>query len=155
MAEASIETFAELIEKRHDCLQLLHAMGSEQLELINAGKIDQLMLLLDQKQSWAEALQRIGRELAPFGNQDPEMRIWPDLARQRSCRRLWEQSKQFHTEIIELEQRGLRELKKRRDRVGRQLLEVNTAHEAWAAYARDLHPAGGRKGGQLDLSSED
>ena len=73
---------AELIDLRWHTLRQLLAIGSQQLEAIQAAQMSGLMQLLSKKQSPLNELQQITHRLQAAKEDDPEQRLW-DSSSQR------------------------------------------------------------------------
>lgn len=143
---------ASLIERKRHCLEQLHALGQQQLRVIGSGDIDGLFRLLDSRQKWLDAFQRIEVCLHPFREQDPAQRIWPDEAQRQKCRADQQRCQQLLAEITLCEEQGRAQLERQRDQLAHQLGELNTDRLANAAYASAAPYA--QTGQHLDLSAE-
>lgn len=150
MSELQTNQLAEMVERKHACLQRMREMGARQLDLIRAGEMTALLDVLAAKQRLLTQLQQVERTLDPFRHDDPDARLWrtPD-DRQRCAARLAE-CESMLAEIVQDEKLSARELTQRRDATARQLQGTHVASQARDAYAG----ATPRGTGQLDLCSD-
>ncbi len=143
---------ASLIERKRHCLEQLHALGQQQLHVIGSGDIDGLFALLDSRQKWLDAFQRIEVCLHPFREQDPAQRRWPGEAHREKCRADQQRCQELLANITRLEEQGRTQLERQRDQMAQQLGELNTDRLASVAYASAVtSPPTGQ---HLDLSAE-
>lgn len=149
--ETSYETdrLAELISARHEVLVHLRELSRRQLDLIGAGDVNRLLVLLSAKQTLLERLQTVERQLDPFRRQDPDGRRWRSPQAREKTRQTAERCERLLGEVMLVEKQGESDLIRRRDEVARQLEGMHHASRARTAY----HDAGGA-GLQLDLTSE-
>ncbi len=141
---------AELIDCKLQILQILAKLATEQLTLIEASDLTNLLKLLAAKQSVMDQLQKVERELDPFRDEDPQTRRWQsDTARTR-CQQNVDRCNDLLAEVMRLEKEGEGNMVRRRDHAATRLQGVHHATEARQAYAGSELP--GATG--LDLSSE-
>lgn len=150
MTTQDTDVLVQLIGKRHDCLSQLHALSQQQLELIDAGEISELLHVLSSKQQWLTTLAQIERGLDPFRDQRPEDRRWRSEAERQRCGLLIAECDAMFRDVMMQEKHSETKLCAYRDEAALRLQGAHTAGAARGAYVADrVRPIG-----QLDLSSE-
>ena len=141
---------AAVIQKKHECLVQLCALGRQQKELIEAADMTALLDVLAVKQRVLLELQRMERLTDPYRDQPPEQRQWssPEL-RQRCAQQLQECERMFQ-EIVRQEKESEQELIHRRDEAAQRLECFQQACQVSVAYTA-LPP---ENISHLDLSSD-
>ena len=146
------QTLAVLMQRKRHCLEQLHALGREQLACIERRDLDSLFQLLDTRQKWLTAFERIEEFLAPYRQQDPSQRHWADERLREQCRADQEISQQLLGEIAACEERCRSLLQAQCDEMAVQMRQLSGGHAAASGYlAAAAAPA---TGGCLDLSAE-
>src|SRR5262245_15331278 len=111
-------TLAELVGRWHDCLHELLGLVRQQQELAERGDMDALLVVLNRKQPYLEALPRSARALDPCRGEDPESRVWADPALRTHCQRQWQACDEMRAELMKREQASEATLRGRRDSIG-------------------------------------
>jgi hypothetical protein len=150
MSMQDTDVLAQLIGQRHHCLSQLHALSRQQLDLIDAEEISELLHVLSSKQQWLETLAQIERGLNPFRDQRPEDRRWRSEADRQRCGLLITECDAMFRDVIAQEKQSEARLCVRRDEAATRLQGAHVAGAARGAYVADR----ARPIGQLDLSSE-
>jgi hypothetical protein len=144
------ELLSELVDRKRDCLQRLHALGRRQLELIDVNdEVNQLMPLLAEKQRLVGDLARIEHRLDPFRAQDPEGRTWRCAADRQRCAETVANCRALFAEILAQEKCAETRLNQQRGFMAVRLCEARQARQARAAYASRPELMN-----RLDLSSD-
>ncbi len=136
MTELSTTRLADLIAKRRRCLEQLSELGRRQSQLIALGNMADLMTLLAAKQQLIVALQALEVELAPFHDEDPDMRQWATSEARQRCAADADRCRQLIQDVMALEQAGERQLTVRRDETAEQLRTVAAAGRVREAYGQ-------------------
>ena len=121
MTDLSTDKLADLVAKRHSCLVQLHKLGVKQSEFIASGEISSLLRLLSVKNQLIVALQSIEQQLAPFHDQNPEMRQWASVEARENCSRQAAECKQLLDQVMRLECENEAKMTQRRDQIAQQL----------------------------------
>jgi flagellar biosynthesis/type III secretory pathway chaperone len=150
MSLTETDNLAQLIERRHACLNQLRELVCRQRELIGAGELTHLLTVLAAKQRLLSELTATERALDPFRQQDPAARQWSSAADREHCARLAADCQSLLAEIVTQEQDSEAEMNRRRQATVESLEHVHTAGAARGAYAAGAEP----QRSQLDLSSE-
>jgi hypothetical protein len=129
------DQLADLVRRKHDCLARLHELGRSQVNLVAAGELNELLLVLSGKQQLLEHLQMIERQLDPFRDQAPELRRWRSSEHREQCAALIESCEALLAEIVEQERRSETQLCLRRDETAARLQGAHLASRARGAYA--------------------
>ncbi len=137
MTELETDQLAGLITRKLTCLRRLCELGCQQMEMVHAGSMTQLLDLLAVKQRFLLELQRIERDLDPFRSQDPETRRWRSQADRARCAEELAECETLLAKIVEQEKTSEAALVKRREETA---VKLHAAHDA--------------RPGQLDLTSE-
>ncbi len=130
----STTQLADLIQRKHDVLAQLCAIGRRQQEIVELGETTLLLELLAGKQKMIALLQQLERELAPFHAEDPDRRDWASPAAREECAQLAAECNHLLAEVVELERQSAELLTARRNDVAAQLRQVHTASQARNAY---------------------
>lgn len=146
------QTLALLIQRKRHCLEQLHALGGEQLACIERGDIDGLFAVLDARQKWLSAFERIEELLMPYRQQEPSQRHWADERLREQCRADQEACQQLLGEIAACEERCRSLLQVQCDEMAMQMRQMNGGHVAASGYLAAA--AAPDTGGCLDLSAE-
>ncbi len=150
MPDAQI--LATLMERKRHCLEQLHALGKQQLAAIRASDLDGLFAMLDARQKWLQAFERIEGCLQPFRNEDPARRRWTSETLREQCRADQERCQQLLAEITSWEEQGRAELEMQRDQTALELRHLHADCLVNASYESDSNsPITGQ---HLDLSAE-
>ncbi len=145
-----IDTLAELIHARCECLTHLRDLGRKQFELIDTGEMTALLDLLAVKQRSLVQLQQIERSLDPFRDQDASQRRWRDESDRRTCAEQLQQCEVLLGEIITQEKCSEETLRRRRDETAKRLHGVHLSGRARGAYTASTP----REINQLDITSD-
>lgn len=156
---------ARLVSQKRRLLEQLVAIGRRQGELIDAGEIAPLMQLLGGKQQLIAGLRVVEQGLDAFRSEDPESRAWPTPADRAACQADAEACNRMLAEVIATEQRHESLMTQRRDAIGKQLTQTQSAHAATTAYkphlraprpaAAPITPSGTPLSDALDLTTQD
>jgi hypothetical protein len=130
----STELLAELINRKHQVLVQLRDAGRRQAEIVRDGDASALLKLLAAKQYMIAALQQVQREMAPFGNDDPNRRAWRMPEDRARCAQQAAECNELLSEVIALEKQSADEMAARRESVARQLRQVHVASQVRTAY---------------------
>jgi hypothetical protein len=130
----STTLLADLIQRKHDVLAQLCAIGRRQQEVVERGDTTTLLELQAGKQKMIALLQQLERELAPFHADDPEGRDWASPAARAQCAQLAADCNRLLAEVVELERQSAERLTMRRNDIAAQLRQVHTASQARNAY---------------------
>jgi hypothetical protein len=139
-----------LLEQKRECLAMLRALGSRQLEQIDAGDMSMLMRILSAKQTMLTKLQEIEQELQPFKAEHPEARVWHTIAERERCRELTASCQALLAEIVVQEKESETRLVLQRNDAEHNLRGMHIAAGAKHAYRQDLTFVTN----SLDLSTE-
>ena len=146
------QLLASLLERKRHCLEQLHALGQEQLATIESEDLDGLFRLLDARQKWLDAFQRIEQALQPYHQQDPAERRWTSEAQREQCRADQQRCQTLLAEIAKTEERGRQQLETQRARTAQQLQTLSGDRVAMTGYGSSMSSAA--TGLHLDLSAE-
>lgn len=146
----STVTLKLLLERKHECLVTLHALGTRQLEQIDAGDMSMLMRILSAKQSMLTNLQAIEQALQPFKAEQPESRVWNSQSDRERCRELAAVSQALLAEIVVQEKEAETRLVLQRNDAEHNLRGMHIAAGAKQAYRQDMTFVTN----SLDLSTE-
>ncbi len=144
------DNLMRLVGTKHDLLVQLRNLGLQQLALIDAGDLTQLLRLLASKQRLLAALQAAERQLDPFRRDDPQQRTWRDAAGRGRCAEMADQCQSLLNEVLAGEKLSESRMRLRRDEAATRLQGVHQATQARFAYHQ---PAMAQESRQLDLSS--
>ncbi|WP_197530629.1 flagellar export chaperone FlgN [Bythopirellula polymerisocia] len=134
MTNLSTDKLADLVAKRHSCLVQLHKLGVRQSEYIATGEISLLLRLLSVKNQLIVALQSIEQQLAPFHDQNPEMRQWDSAEARENCSRQAAECKKLLDQVMGLECENEKKMTQRRDQIAQQLRTSQASASARRAY---------------------
>ena len=134
MSQLTTDKLADLISKRLRCLRQLRDLGQKQAELIALGDMAPLLRLLGAKNQLIAAMQAIEQELAPFHEQDPESRQWPNEETRLKSAEQAAQCRQLLDEVMLLEKNNEEQMTTRRDQVASQLQAAQASSKARGAY---------------------
>ena len=141
---------SDLICRKHRVLVQLRQLGRDQLALIEANDLTQLLKLLASKQRLLGELQSVERQLDPFRAQDPESRVWRSAEDRDRCARAAAECEAMREEIVQAERLSESRMTLRRDEAASRLQGLHQASQVRHAY---IEPAQS-DWRQLDLSSE-
>ena len=130
----STEQLAALIEKKHDVLVQLRAVGVRQTDLVASGEVAALLKLLAAKQQLIAGLQDLERELKPYYAGDPEQRVWRTPEERARCAAQASECNAMLEEIVRLEKMGAEQMNDRKNEVAHQLQQVHAAAHVRNAY---------------------
>ena len=150
MPNLDTDTLAALIERRHRCLVQLRELGELQAAAIGRDDMSELLAVLDQKQRRWRQWREIEDLLAPFRQQAPESRAWPDAQKRETSRRLQEDCEKLLEEVRRWDEKCGADLRLRRTELAGVLREMHEAAQVRAAYSAPPPIVGG----QLDLTSQ-
>lgn len=131
-------TLARLVQQKRQLLEQLVKVGHRQGELIEAGEVASLVQLLSSKQQLIAGLQAVEQGLDGFRAEDPETRQWPTPAARAACQADSKACNALLAEVIAAEQRHEQMMTERRDAIGTQLRQAQSAHAASTAYKPHL-----------------
>lgn len=137
-APTRAETLARLVQQKRLLLEQLVKIGHRQGELIDAGEVASLVQLLSSKQQLITGLQAVEQGLDNFRAEDPEARQWPTPAARAACQADSNACNALLSEVIATEQRHEKMMAERRDAIGAQLRQAQSAHAASTAYKPHL-----------------
>jgi len=140
---------AAIIQKKHECLVQLCALGRRQRELIEAADMTSLLDVLAVKQRVLLELQRMERLTDPYRDQSPEERTWSSPELRQRCAQQLQECEQLLQEIVRQEKESEQELIHHRDEAAQRLECFQHARQVSVAYTT-LPPEGACR---LDLSS--
>lgn len=146
------QTLAALMERKRHCLEQLHALGYQQLAAIEQQDIDGLFQLLDTRQKWLQAFERIEECLTPYRAEEPSQRHWADEQLRDRCRQDQAACQRLLSEIAACEERGRTLLQAQCEEMAVQLRQLNGERAAAAEYLSAA--AAPATGSCLDLSAE-
>ena len=141
---------AAAMARKAQLLELLRKLGSAQLALVQAGDMSRLMQVLSSKESLLSQLQIVEHELAPFRDEDPELRVWESPDARRACQVDANRCAALLAEIVSIEKDAEAEMTRRRDATAAQLQATFSSREAQGAYFAPL----AMPVSSLDLSME-
>jgi hypothetical protein len=131
----STEQLATLVSAKRQVLKIVVQLAERQVEMIGAGRIEDLMKLLAAKQTVLAQLQTLERELAPYRDDDPERREWASQAARAACQAEAEEANGLIARSLELERQAETLMIARRDAAGQALSSFQAASDARTAYA--------------------
>lgn len=134
MPDLSTTTLAALMSKRRKCLVQLRELALRQSQMIAAGETADLLRLISAKQQLIVAMQALEKELAPFGDEDPGLRVWASADVRLKCAQDADACRTLVQEVMAMEQEGERQMMVRRDAVEVQLRSVANAGRVRDAY---------------------
>ncbi|QDT69741.1 FlgN protein [Planctomycetes bacterium MalM25] len=132
------EALARLVSQKRRLLEQLAALARRQGELIAEGEIASLMQLLGGKQQLIAGLRVVEQGLDAFRHEDPESRAWPTSAARAACQADAEACNRLLAETLATEQQHEELMTQRRDAIGKQLIQTQSAHAASTAYKPHL-----------------
>ncbi len=132
------EALSRLVSQKRRLLEQLVAVGRRQGELIAAGEIGSLMQLLSGKQQLIAGLRVVEQGLDAFRHEDPDSRTWPTPADRAACQADAEACNRLLAETLATEQQHEALMAERRDTIGKQLTQTQSAHAASTAYKPHL-----------------
>lgn len=144
MPEATTDDLARLVRQKRQLLERLVQMGRGQGELVEAGRTQELLKLLAEKQRFIDGLRSVEGSLAAFREQDPDQRLWPSPKHRADCQADSDACNRLLAELLETEERHEQLMATRRDAVNDQLRQAQHAHAAATAYKPHLRPVGDR-----------
>ena len=150
MSTLQTHLLADLIGRKHECLNQLLELGRQQFALVDQGEITQLLKVLAAKQQLLGRLQQIEHELDPFRDQRPEDRQWASPAAREKCAELIQRTQTLFGQIMVQEKQSEQRLIQRRDEAATRLQGAHSASFARGAYAAVPQ----QQGSYLDLSTE-
>jgi hypothetical protein len=130
----STALLADLVQRKHEVLTQLCAIGLRQQEIVERGETTTLLELLAGKQRMILLLQKLEQDLAPFHGEDPDARVWASPAHRELCARQAADCNRLLAEVVELERHSADRLTIRRNDVAAQLRQAHTASQARSAY---------------------
>lgn len=131
---ASTENLSKLISQKLQVLTQLRQVGLRQGQLVAAGDVAALLKLLGAKQQLLAGLQKLERAMAPYHDQDPELRVWASPDHRAACAAEATQCKTLLAEIVAMEREHEQAMVVRRDEVAEQLRHAQSAQAATSAY---------------------
>lgn len=132
------ESLANLVRQKRRLLEQLVMLGRRQGEMIEAGEAASLLQLLGGKQQLITGLQVLERGLDAFRSEDPDARQWATPAQRAACKADADACNFLLAEVIATEQAHERVMTHRRDELGKQLQQAQSAHVASSAYKPHL-----------------
>lgn len=135
------ERLAQLVERKREVLVHLRSLGARQLELVDGDDWSQLTKVLSTKQRLLGLLSDIERELVPFRDEPPQLRVWASETARETCRRHADDCAALLAEVMDLEREGERAMIRRRDETARRLSGMHVSVAARHAYVADDQPA--------------
>lgn len=132
------DSLARLVQQKRRLLEQLVQLGRRQGELIEAGEIASVVQLLSGKQQLIAGLQSVEQCLDAFRQEDPDARVWPSPAARTACQADSHACNALLAEVIATEQKHEKSMGDRRDEVGAQLRQAQSAHAASSAYKPHL-----------------
>ncbi|TWU43822.1 FlgN protein [Novipirellula aureliae] len=142
---------ADLVARRYEALTELMQMTYQQKSAVEAGRMNELMQLLAEKQQPLERLNLYSKQLHHAIQDDPEARAWVSQSIRSECRHQHEKCEKMLAELMEMEVDCERQLEQSRTRIEEEILRSDGAIQANQVYNRSHHTPS--TGGQLDLSS--
>lgn len=145
-------TLTALITERESILARLLELSHQQIEVITAGRMSELMSLLGEKQVPLQRLGDISKSLREASDDDPNARRWESEQARAQCRLTQDRCEKMHIELLAIEAQCETALTESRQMVQQKLTQLDSAHQAATRYASvDAVPASGVR---LDLSSD-
>jgi len=145
-------TMILLVEQRWQTLQDLLRMSLEQSDLIQQGRISELLQHLSDKQKSLQQFTQLQEQLRPFALQTPDQREWPSEAQREKCRQQLAESDEMLAEMIHLENDCETALLASRDQLSERMKQSVGSQHAASTYRKLADPGDIR---HLDLSSDD
>jgi len=138
MPESPTEPLARLVRQKRRLLEQMAQLTRRQGGLIAEGDVATLVQLLAGKQQLIAGLQVVEQGLDAFRDQDPDRRAWPTPADRAACRADAEACNELLASVVATEQEHERLMTERRDAIGAQLRQAQSAHTAASAYKPHL-----------------
>ena len=132
------EQLAKLVSAKRQVLKIVVQLGVRQVEMIEAGQVEDLLKLLAAKQTVLSQLQALERELAPYRDDDPERRDWTSPAARAACQAEASEANALIARSLELEKRAETLMVSRRDAAEQTLSAFQAASDARVAYGLNL-----------------
>jgi hypothetical protein len=132
------EKLARLVSAKRQVLKIVVRLSERQVEMIEAGKTDDLLKLLAAKQTVLAQLQSLEKDLAPYRDDDPESRDWCSPAARAACQAEANEANALIARSLDLERRAETLMIARRDVAERALAEFQAASDARAAYSPNV-----------------
>lgn len=149
------DRLAELLESKHRVLRELHQLTCRQRAFIAEDAMPKLLNVLAAKQQRMLELQQLERDLAPFRQEDPELRVWRSPEQRRQSQEVAAACERLVAELVAWERESEATLRNRQEEIGTRLRGMHVATQAHAAYAQTHTQALEAVVSQsLDLSSE-
>jgi len=142
---------SSLVAQRYEVLTWLMQMTHQQKSAVEAGRMNELMHLLAEKQQPLERLNLYSKQLHQAIQDDPETRQWVNQSLRSDCRRQHEMCEKMLVDLMEMEADCERQLEQSRSRIEAEILRSDGAKQANQVYSQSHHTSS--TGGQLDLSS--
>ena len=141
---------AALIQRKHECIVQLCALGQRQWTAIQDANMTQVLDVLALKQRVLTELQRMERLMEPYRHESPEERQWSTPELRERCAGQQQECEQMLQEIVQQEKVSEQEMIRRRDEAAARLEGFHQTRQVNDAY-KAAPPEGVRR---LDLSSD-
>lgn len=132
------EPLARLVQQKRRLLEQLVQIGRRQGALIGEGEVASLVQLLSGKQQLIAGLKVVEQGLDAFRHDDPDQRQWPTPADRAACKADADACNALLAEALATEQKHEAQMSERRDAIGAQLNQAQSAHAASSAYKPHL-----------------
>jgi len=131
----STAELTQLIDKKHEVLVQLCLLSRRQATMIDSSpEMNSLISLLAAKQQLISQLNQAERNLDPYRDEDPELRVWASPEHRRACAEKVRQCGIFLAEVMRLEKQGIDQLSQQRDETSKQLQSTSSGVQAHQAY---------------------
>ena len=152
MNRLETDELAELIIRKHQVLNNVRELSRRQADVI--GETNQLLTLLNAKQTLLAELQKIEQQLDRFRGQDPDSRVWRTQEERLRIRKIAENCNSLLQETLLLEKQSESLLTSHRNETAVRLEGAHSATLARKAYRREASDRRTAGGGQLDLTAD-
>ncbi|WP_372716402.1 hypothetical protein [Novipirellula sp.] len=147
------DELTSLVQQRHAAALALVELGHAQLAAVQAGRMNELMQLLSQKQQPLSTLSELSKRLHAAIGDDPETRQWASGEMRSECQAQHEATETMLLDLMKIESDCEQQLTKNRGAIEEQIRRSDGAKQANRSYAQSTQAAA-TCGGSLDLSSQ-
>jgi flagellar biosynthesis/type III secretory pathway chaperone len=137
----STEQLTQLIDAKHQVLSQLLEISRRQQIIIAEQELSALLSVLSAKQQILQVLQQIDQQLEPFRGEDPQQRVWRNIADRDRCRAQAERCEAILKEMLLLERQAENSLLLQREETAEQLAHFQTQADAERAYVSSANHA--------------
>lgn len=139
-SHASTDRLAELLCRKLQVLEEVLSISNAQKELVGRDEVESLMELLAAKQTLLDQMHTLQLALAPYRDEDPDLRIWHSPRRREQTQQVASRCESILAQIMQIEKECEQKLVARRNEVAADLKAADLAGHARDAYTSSASP---------------